>query len=191
VEFQPSGWTRGSYLNVGAMWLWNHDDEPFLHFAVGGRVRELVSFQSEEQFAPEARRLAMRAADEVLRLRGLFPDVSSAAAYLAAHVEDDSEAFDAAVTAGLAGDTESARSYFDLHDSLALRYHERDRDEDWYGAELLAEHEAELARSERLRSLLDDPAAFRDAVYDAIARVRAGVRLPPLAETAKPRTGRG
>jgi hypothetical protein len=26
VEFQPSSWTRGSYLNVGVNWLWNVKD---------------------------------------------------------------------------------------------------------------------------------------------------------------------
>ena len=26
VEFQPSDWTRGSYLNVGVSWLWNVKD---------------------------------------------------------------------------------------------------------------------------------------------------------------------
>ena len=28
VEFQPSSWTRGSYLNVGAMWLWRDTGDP-------------------------------------------------------------------------------------------------------------------------------------------------------------------
>jgi hypothetical protein len=180
VEFQPSDWTRGSYLNVGAMWLWNHEEEPFLHYAVGGRVHELVRFESEGQFEPEARRLAIRAADEVARLRSLFPDIGSAASYLAAHVEDDSEAFDAAVASALAGDADRARSLFDHHDSLCRQYHERDRNEDWYGDELREEHEADLARSDAFRSRLDDPNEFRRHVDAAIARVREGLGLPPL-----------
>src|SRR5213592_4672206 len=38
VEFQPSNWTRGSYLNVGVNWLWNVKD--WLSFDFGYRVDE-------------------------------------------------------------------------------------------------------------------------------------------------------
>src|SRR5205085_1650054 len=58
VEFQPSGFTRGSYLNVGINWLWNVKD--WLSFDFGHRVDlpsegEFVSYESNEQFAPLAR----------------------------------------------------------------------------------------------------------------------------------------
>lgn len=36
VEFQPSSWSKGSYLNVGACFLWNEKD--FLSFDAGHRV---------------------------------------------------------------------------------------------------------------------------------------------------------
>ena len=84
-----------------------------------------------------------------------------------------------------------ARSLFDLHDSLCRQYHERDRDEDWYGDELREEHEADLARSEAFRSHLDDLDGFRRFVGGVIARVRSGLRLPPLPETAEGPLTRG
>ncbi len=34
VEFQPSSWSKGSYLNVAAMWLWR--DKDYLSFDYGG-----------------------------------------------------------------------------------------------------------------------------------------------------------
>src|SRR5436309_1568598 len=36
VEFQPSGWSIGSYLNVGAMWLWFEKD--YISFDYGSRI---------------------------------------------------------------------------------------------------------------------------------------------------------
>src|SRR5260370_1356446 len=35
VEFQPSGWDAGSYLNVGPMFLW----QPISHLVLEGRYR--------------------------------------------------------------------------------------------------------------------------------------------------------
>ena len=55
VEFQPSGWSRGSYLNVGCMWLWNVAEH--LSFDVVYRVNEFHRFESEQQFGPVAQRL--------------------------------------------------------------------------------------------------------------------------------------
>src|SRR5690242_12987572 len=64
VEFQPSGFGRGSYLNVGVQWLWKMF--PTHAFEVGYRVEGFVRFESVTQFEPEADRLALLAADRVL-----------------------------------------------------------------------------------------------------------------------------
>src|SRR5215469_1402855 len=63
IEFQPSGWSRGSYLNVGCMWLWNVKGH--LSFDMGYRVNEFHPFESEQQFGPVAQRLVEQARDEV------------------------------------------------------------------------------------------------------------------------------
>ena len=85
VAFQPSGFSRGSYLNVGATWLWGGKD--YVSYDAGGRVGHapFVSYENDEQFAPEARRLAGIAAAEVAELRAAFPTVSAAADYLFAN----------------------------------------------------------------------------------------------------------
>ena len=70
VEFQPSNWSRGSYLNVAAMWLWNAKD--YWSFDYGGRNGGFTAFQSEEQFAAAAEQVAEAARDEVLALERLF-----------------------------------------------------------------------------------------------------------------------
>jgi hypothetical protein len=76
VEFQPSGWSRGSYLNVGAKWLWSPFSSWSFDFAFSpaARVNGFVEYQSEDQFRTASRELANTAAREALRLREAFPD---------------------------------------------------------------------------------------------------------------------
>lgn len=80
IEFQPSSWSKGSYLNVGAMWLWSEHD--YLSFDVGSRVEELVTYESEIQFEPEARRLALAARRQVVKFRKQSPSIAAAARFL-------------------------------------------------------------------------------------------------------------
>jgi hypothetical protein len=82
IEFQPSSWSRGSYLNVGCMWLWHAQD--YLSFDEGGRVAPFSEFRGEARFEILADSLAERAACEVSRYRKLFPNVREVCAYLLA-----------------------------------------------------------------------------------------------------------
>lgn len=79
VEFQPSSWRRGSYLNVGINWLWNAKD--FLSFDFGSRVDDagFVSYESDEQFALFARPLARAAADRAVLYRTVFSTIAAVA----------------------------------------------------------------------------------------------------------------
>src|SRR5262249_20811083 len=60
VEFQPSSWSRGSYLNVGCMWLW--DVKNYVSFDEGYRVESFAEYQDDDQFRQAATDLANRAA---------------------------------------------------------------------------------------------------------------------------------
>ena len=71
VEFQPSAWDRGSYLNVGACWLWEEKD--YLSFDVGGRVAGFQRFTETAEFASAAQTLAEQAAAEYWRCVTAFP----------------------------------------------------------------------------------------------------------------------
>jgi hypothetical protein len=70
VEFQPSDWSQGSYLNVGCMWLWN--TKQHISFDVGYRVNGFLPFENEEQFGPVADKLAVSALERVEEYRTLF-----------------------------------------------------------------------------------------------------------------------
>jgi hypothetical protein len=105
VEFQPSSWSRGSYLNVGVQWLWDVQQDVLGAFMYSGgchgdpRVIPPDLGQFVPQFAPLARRLAEAAADRVISLRRLLPSVSAAAGRL---LRCDRPDFD--VDAGIAAD---------------------------------------------------------------------------------------
>src|SRR4051812_24961685 len=66
IEFQPSGWAKGSYLNVGAHWLWYSNRN--WGFSEEARVEDLgfTRFENVEQFRPLIAAMATRAAEEVL-----------------------------------------------------------------------------------------------------------------------------
>jgi hypothetical protein len=80
IEFQPCGFSKGSYLNVGAMWLWHEKD--YFTLDVGDRIGKFVAYVDERQFRPEVVKLASAAKAEVLRLRGKFVSIHDTARYL-------------------------------------------------------------------------------------------------------------
>src|SRR5687767_9186226 len=67
VEFQPSGFSKGTYLNVGAHFLWRWSGH--LSFDVGYRVQGFEPLETEAQFTAIADSFAARAAAEVQVLR--------------------------------------------------------------------------------------------------------------------------
>jgi len=114
VEFQPSSWATGSYLNVGACWLWLEKD--YLSFDAGYRIDGFNAFQGDEPFAEVAKRLAERARDEVEALRKRFSSPSHVQAWITRKgpisIRDH---YHLAVSAGLATDwDQSARSFADV-----------------------------------------------------------------------------
>ena len=80
VEFQPSAWSKGTYLNVAATWLWHAKDH--LSFDEVKRVAGFAEFIEPDGFALAADNYASQAANEVLSLCDQFPTVGSAAIHL-------------------------------------------------------------------------------------------------------------
>jgi hypothetical protein len=162
IEFQPSSFSRGSYLNVGASWLFSEEDH--LAFDVGHRVEGFTGYTSDEQFTPVAEELAERAAKKIREYRvGL--STLAAARELARPRRSktaDWPEYHAGFLAGLAGDLESTRSHFNrlIEDASAFPWGP--------------------PRADRLRRLLpftSDRAGFRKAVSAIVSRTRAMNKL--------------
>jgi|SRR4030081_243918 len=103
VEFQPGGWSKGSYLNVSCMWLWNV--KSYISFDEGSRVADFHRFDDEPQFTVASEMLARQAEERVLRFRTLFPTIRAVSDYYLQKPLTDTSwtAFNAAIAHGLCG----------------------------------------------------------------------------------------
>lgn len=170
VEFQPSGFARGSYLNVSAHWLWSPAGEYSFHFSE--RASGFIEYVDDEQFAPLAAGLARQAAEIGSRHSEMFATVDLTAEALIADFEKHDipdrpggwPAFHVAVAAMLAGRMDTAYAMFqraaegepsDIVSQAARRF------------------EAQASNLEQFRSFISDRIRKR--------RVESG--LPELIET--------
>lgn len=170
VEFQPSAWSKGSYLNVAAHWLWSEIGS--LSFDFGGRLMEHVQYVTDDQFTGAAVKLVETAAVEAQRLAELFDSLSKAAKVLLEAAQTDSghphlhpgwSDYNAGVAAALIGRSEEARKVFAaILDSPAP------------SRSLL--HSA----AKRMAHLLSDPTALREEVMTLVKRQREALGLPSL-----------
>ena len=116
VEFQPSAWSKGSFLNVAAHWLWSEMD--CISFDFGGRVQEHVEYLSEVQFAPAAASLAEKAFLEAQRLAEMITSLKAASDILlneertARYGGGGWMAYNAGVAAALVGRRDPATEMF-------------------------------------------------------------------------------
>ena len=168
IEFQPSGFSKGSYLNVGASWLWY--DRAGLAFNVGYRVAGagFISFENSEQFRPLIETMAAQAAEAVLAMRAKFASIAMISRFLNGEPNwQPSDLFGAAVAAGLNHEFELSRKRF--HEMLSYPVVDEWR----------VKRHAEAAA---LLALLDDAAQFRAAVRRTIDARRRQARLPPIAD---------
>lgn len=112
VEFQPSQWSRGSYLNVTPHWLWGLTDGLSFDRPVEG-VRSFIEFETADSFAPLAAEQARTAARTSVELEATFSDIRRTAGILIADHEGGRHpggwpGYHAAVAAGLLGDFEAS-----------------------------------------------------------------------------------
>src|SRR2546430_8046299 len=128
VEFQPSSWGLGSYLNVGVNWLWWAKDH--ISFDEGYRVRwatnpvrlddtarhtaDYLAYRTDEQFASEIRGVCAVAVQRVNQLRERFVDIDAVARHLNANTADDDRRWrgdQSSLPHGVLGDINNAHGH--------------------------------------------------------------------------------
>jgi hypothetical protein len=201
VEFQPSNWTKGSYLNIAAQWLWYPRD--FFCMDLGGREIGFIEFEDETQFRSASVELAQLAAKRVLELRGKVATLAGAYATLSAHCatppqppeqlpdRSDPEKL-AAVYEALAADWEERRKrpgqWRDLHLwVLAGLVGKVDEGKSLASHAKVPAPRQEFDRErnryiEALLEVIEDPEALRAWLEEKIAECRALLKL----EACKP-----
>lgn len=173
IEFQPSGWEKGTYLNLGAKWLWYRFGNQLAHDRC--RFADFIRFESPEQFAPLIVGMAASAAREVLTLRQKFRTLADINRHLQGRITQDGlPVFLAAVSSGLVGDRTTSRRLFERLKKWAPI------DYDWQRN--LKSDAAQLA------AVLDEPDQFRAVVMKIVDKRRHHLGLTPspgcLEETA-------
>jgi hypothetical protein len=77
IEFQPSSWNKGTYLNVGLDFNWFPRD--FFAFEFGDRLSEFKSFNDENQFQKEVEKMCDLALEKVEQYKLIFREKTGAA----------------------------------------------------------------------------------------------------------------
>ena len=83
LEFQPSAYAKGTYLNTALHFLWNERDHISFDFPFGAdiRVKNFVEYQNDEQFTHEVTKYVHEAAKQVMFYRKL-QDIETAKSYV-------------------------------------------------------------------------------------------------------------
>lgn len=169
IEFQPSGFEQGTYLNVGAQWLWRPSSTFVFEYGDPIRVqfsaknsKGFVTFESKEQFAAAARDIARAAAKEMVKLREIFGTLDSSMRTW--RRAKDQHAYHLGVACGLSKRPREAHAYFSAS---------RPKN---------PEHEWQRAQDELIRELTElvgMPDAFRGRVTEIVQRQRESLKLEP------------
>jgi hypothetical protein len=161
IEFQPSSWDKGSYLNVGAMWLWHEADS--LTFNDGYRVADFVSAKTPEQFSSHTELLAVEAKEQVLLYRARYSCVADVARVLLAKKQRGFwDSYHAAIACSLSGHTDSALRLYEEFAALG-------GSRDW--------EKAAQATAREYSALLQDASAFRSRLTEVVKRTRSRLKL--------------
>jgi hypothetical protein len=164
IEFEPSGWEKGTYLKIRPRWLW-------LRWGHGNtdmkdRVGNFIPFKSVEQFTPLVEDLAAQATARVIELRGQFETLSDVHSFFMSRVTAEGyPIYRAAIASALMGDFETAEQLLD-------------RLKRWppFGFEWQTRLKSE-ARA--LAKLMHEPPRFLAAIGSTVKKLRRELGLPP------------
>jgi len=163
VEFQPSSWARGTYLNVSLMWLWEPTDS--LAFEVEPRRRGQF-VEVGQDFGTQAARLASEAGEAITGLVARFDTVAKVIEYLEPRaVKSGARKLGHLATAyGLLGDMNRARQTFEQ----AVVARENEWSGPWRALSYLLD----------ARDAAAEQSTFRNWVYGTVTATRAALKLP-------------
>ena len=167
VEFQPSAWSKGSYLNVAIHYLWDDKDHLSFDYCCDERslfihrIGDFVEFDGDgEKFASDIKTMAEAAVNKVeeyRRFRDLDYARTAIAQYKAHHIVNT--LYPKLMICGLSRDPHAA-DYFN-----ELLWVLRSTDVEW-----TRKYYAEL--TEVIGPIIDDPQAFCDYISAKINRQR-------------------
>ena len=166
IEFQPSSWNRGTYLNVGVNFHWFRKD--YFSYDIGGRESLFEKFDNTEQFTINIEGFANKALGIALNYREAFRNLeSSGNAILTHQFASDSlwGNYHRGVVCGITNKFGEADKYFDMLLSVELDY-------DWVN---------ELKRDTLfLKTVMNSHQQFKTEIIEIIKATRSLKKLPPV-----------
>lgn len=170
VEFQPSNWDKGSYLNVSIHYLWRMQD--YISFDFGHRENDFVAFSGdEEQFYADMVRLANKALEKVIEYRR-FREIEYAKKQILhrnGFASASHELYNKMMILGLAKDLHAKKYCTAL--LKETEYAEGGAD-DTAAAPLAYDVEYRRELVEEILPLIDDPLAFEQYIKSKIRKRR-------------------
>lgn len=160
VEFQPSSWTSGTYLNVGINYLWNEKD--YLSFDYGSRVEDFVAFAGDkEKFTTEIMALAEKGMEKVKDYRKFCDSINAKECILRTKAASKTwELYNKMMMCGFCGDS-GAKEYFEK-----LVQWLKKSDAAW-------EQKLYMELIERIEPIIGDADIFREYILEKIMRQRS------------------
>ena len=113
IEFQPSSWARGAYLNIGANFHW-YKTEHF-GFDLGDRVENFIEYKNDEQFTAEMEKFCNLIIKKVLEIRENLKTVFSAKRIIIKHSFESEELwgnYHKGIICGLTGDFDELNKFY-------------------------------------------------------------------------------
>ncbi len=115
IEFQPSNYSKGTYLNIGVCFHWHVDD--YWSFNIGYREAAYCEYKNEKQFTPVVTKYIQQALAKVLLYRDQLSDLESAERTIFTYDGYSSfvwACYHKAVILGLNNKVQDAEHYFNL-----------------------------------------------------------------------------
>jgi hypothetical protein len=174
IEFQPSAWARGSYLNVGVNFHWYEQD--FFSFDIGYREQPFSKYGNDELFADKINEFCDIAVEKALYFRDALSTLRSAKDIILNNHQFSADEFwgnyHRGTICGLTGDCDLAAKYYTtLFETLhPLQKQDPPKPVKWVD---------DLKNATRgLLVQAGNPAAFRTEVTRIVANTRKLKKLP-------------
>ncbi len=113
IEFQPSNWARGTFLNVGIHFHWY--PKGYFSFNIGYREKGFCEYKNESQFEPVVAEFVQEALEKVLSYREKMSCLDNVEKAIFASDGDVSwKNYHKGVILGLNSKPQKAKEHFDL-----------------------------------------------------------------------------
>jgi hypothetical protein len=164
IEFQPSGFTKGTYLNVGLDF--HFYPREYFAYSYGYRELDLKDAEDESSFVKVIEEYSLHAVKKTEEFRSRFKDINTAILHFGPIIKNDPwKLFDFAVLYGLSGNLSECRKILN----------------DLINKECKLQHEVD--RKKHIQCLLKDAInhlSFTQAILKTISETRELKRLPKI-----------